>query len=66
MREQAAQWVEKWQATPSQQLITELHDFLREWLIDHILKADRELIPYFDGKEDQMAKALGGGEEAAA
>lgn len=41
---------EKYVRTPTQQVKQELIDFLAAWLVEHIIKEDRKLVAYLQGK----------------
>lgn len=45
-------------SSPTRKLFREFHDFLRDWLINHILEVDRAVLPFIEGKEKMIDEAL--------
>ncbi|MDV7338912.1 bacteriohemerythrin [Terasakiella sp. A23] len=50
----------KWQSDHSKETKEVLTDFLRSWLVEHILTTDTKITPFIDGKEGLVAEAVSG------
>lgn len=54
----ASQFAEEWRKDESAELIQELLEFLRTWLVDHIMQNDAEIEPFAEGREAEIEQAL--------
>lgn len=52
------QFAEEWRKDGGAELIEELLEFLRTWLVDHIMQEDAEIGPFVIGKEAEVERAL--------
>ena len=52
------QFAEEWRKDGGAELIQELLEFLRTWLVDHIMQEDAEIGPFVIGKEAEVERAL--------
>lgn len=54
----AAEFAEKWRKDGGAEVVQELLEFLRTWLVDHIMNDDAEIEPFAKGKEAEIERAL--------
>lgn len=52
------QFAEKWRDSGDAEVVQELLEFLRTWLVDHIMQDDAEIGPYAKDKEAEIEQAL--------
>lgn len=58
MTKQVKELADEWHRHPNLETLKRLRDFLRTWLIEHILHVDRSLTPYANGKKKEILAAL--------
>lgn len=51
-------FAEKWRKDGGAEVTQELLDFLRTWLVNHIMKEDAEIRAFAKGKEPEIDQAL--------
>lgn len=56
---EARQLAERWRDNRDPKMVHELVDFLRVWLVKHIMKDDAAIVPFAKGKEAEIERVLG-------
>ena len=59
LAEKAVRFANTWRQNESAEVMAELLEFLRTWLVQHIMNEDRRIGPYAQGRMDEIERALG-------
>jgi len=58
LTEKVDQLAKDWHDGPGSESLSELRDFMRNWLYNHIIKIDTTMAPFAKGKDQAIRQAL--------